>query len=185
MGKMVKTSPKKSTKRSSSSAKAGLIFPAGRIGSLLKKNKYTDRVSGTAAVFLTAVMQYCVSELLRVSTAVARAVSEKSKKKGKSDKKGKQIKPRHICVAVREDEELSKLLSKVTIAGGGVVGGVQTALKEKSSRSKKTTSSKPAKKTGKKEKSRRRRRRASRRRRSRRPRSRRRRSEQGKEVMAS
>lgn len=37
------------------------------------------------------------------------------------DNKKTRIIPRHIQLAVRNDEELSKLLGKVTIANGGVL----------------------------------------------------------------
>ena len=36
--------------------------------------------------------------------------------------------PRHIQLAVRNDEELSKLLSGVTIAEGGVLPNIQSVL---------------------------------------------------------
>ena len=39
-----------------------------------------------------------------------------------------QIKCRHIQLAVRNDEELSKLLSGVTIASGGVLPNIHTVL---------------------------------------------------------
>ena len=39
--------------------------------------------------------------------------------------------PRHIQLAVRNDEELSKLLGAVTIAGGGVLPAIHSVLMPK------------------------------------------------------
>jgi histone H2A len=44
------------------------------------------------------------------------------------DNKKNRIVPRHIQLAVRNDEELSKLLGTVTIAAGGVMPNIQQAL---------------------------------------------------------
>eukprot|EP00754_Rhynchopus_humris_P014560 Rhum_TRINITY_DN14394_c0_g1::Rhum_TRINITY_DN14394_c0_g1_i2::g.86037::m.86037/K11251/H2A; histone H2A len=139
-----KKSPSKKSKkaRSTLSEKAQLQFPVARIGSALKKGRYATRVSGTGAVFLTAVLQYCTSELLSLSAKAA----ETSHKKG--GKKAHQIKPRHICAAVREDDDLSTLLRDVAIAGGGVQQGVHTAIANNAGTGKK--SSKPSKSKGSK-----------------------------------
>lgn len=44
------------------------------------------------------------------------------------DNKKNRIVPRHIQLAVRNDEELSKLLGTVTIAAGGVLPNIHTVL---------------------------------------------------------
>eukprot|EP01059_Diplonema_ambulator_P013125 TRINITY_DN2364_c0_g3_i1.p1 TRINITY_DN2364_c0_g3~~TRINITY_DN2364_c0_g3_i1.p1 ORF type:complete len:158 (+),score=60.52 TRINITY_DN2364_c0_g3_i1:24-476(+) len=114
---------KSSTKRAkgvSKSSRAGLLFPVSRVGSSLRKGRFAKRVSTPAAVFLTAVMEYCTRELLQLSAKTAH-----------KNKKQHNIKPRHVCLAVREDEDLSQLLSQVTIAGGGVMGGVHNAMLKK------------------------------------------------------
>lgn len=54
------------------------------------------------------------------------------------DNKKTRIVPRHIQLAVRNDEELSKLLGDVTIANGGVMPNIHNLLLPK-----KTGSSKP------------------------------------------
>lgn len=44
------------------------------------------------------------------------------------DNKKSRIVPRHIQLAVRNDEELSKLLGDVTIANGGVMPNIHNLL---------------------------------------------------------
>ncbi|TKR57657.1 hypothetical protein L596_030331 [Steinernema carpocapsae] len=44
------------------------------------------------------------------------------------DNKKTRINPRHLQLAVRNDEELNKLLSGVTIAQGGVLPNIQASL---------------------------------------------------------
>ena len=44
------------------------------------------------------------------------------------DNKKARIVPRHLQLAVRNDEELNKLLSGVTIAQGGVLPNIQAVL---------------------------------------------------------
>ena len=48
-----------------------------------------------------------------------------------------RIIPRHIQLAVRNDEELNKLLGSVAIAGGGVLPNIHANLLPKKSQSKK------------------------------------------------
>lgn len=55
------------------------------------------------------------------------------------DNKKTRIVPRHIQLAVRNDEELSKLLGDVTIANGGVMPNIHNLLLPK-----KAGSSKPS-----------------------------------------
>ncbi|KFQ45305.1 Late histone H2A.L3, partial [Nestor notabilis] len=96
----------------SKSAKAGLHFPVGRIYRLLKRGNYADRIGTGAAVYLAAVLEYLSSEILELAGKAAR------------EKKKTRILPRHIQLAVRNDDELNKLLSCVTIAQGGVLPNV-------------------------------------------------------------
>ena len=52
------------------------------------------------------------------------------------DNKKTRIVPRHIQLAVRNDEELSKLLGGVTIAAGGVLPNIHSVLLPKTSKTK-------------------------------------------------
>ncbi|OVA03529.1 Histone H2A [Macleaya cordata] len=106
--------PKK--KAVSKSVKAGLQFPVGRIGRFLKKGRYAQRVGSGAPVYLAAVLEYLAAEVLELAGNAAR------------DNKKSRIIPRHILLAVRNDEELGKLLSGVTIAHGGVLPNINPIL---------------------------------------------------------
>ncbi|KFP04176.1 hypothetical protein N300_03174, partial [Calypte anna] len=103
------------------SAKAGLQFPVGRIYRLLKKGKYTDRVSPGAAIYLTAVLEYLSAEILELSGNAAQ------------ENKRSRILPRHILLAVRGDGELNQLFSSVTIPQGGVTPNILSQLLPKKS----------------------------------------------------
>ncbi|KAL0371377.1 UNVERIFIED_CONTAM: Histone H2AX [Sesamum angustifolium] len=97
---------KPKSKSVSRSSKAGLQFPVGRIARFLKKGRYAQRVGSGSPVYLSAVLEYLAAEVLELAGNAAR------------DNKKNRIIPRHIQLAVRNDEELSKLLGSVTIANG-------------------------------------------------------------------
>ncbi|KAL3209953.1 hypothetical protein MRX96_037591 [Rhipicephalus microplus] len=103
----------KSKTRSSS---AGLQFPVRRIHRLLRKGNYAKRVGAGAPVYLAAVLEYLAAEVLELAGNAAR------------DNKKTRITPRHLQLAIRNDEELNKLLSGVTIAQGGVLQNIQAVL---------------------------------------------------------
>jgi len=120
------------------SGRAGLQFPVGRIARLMKKNKLADRIGSGAPVYVAAVMEYLTAEVLELAGNAAR------------DNKKARISPRHIQLAVRNDDELNKLLSHVTIAEGGVLPNIQVPLLPKKSSPPDT--SRPEKLTHKKKK---------------------------------
>jgi histone H2A len=105
-----KSASKKSKKTSGSkSAKAGLIFPVGRISTMLKKGQYAKRVSGASGCFLAATLEYLTAELLEC-TAKAVVAAKKNR-----------ITPRALTLAVRADKDLGQLFNGVTVSKGGVV----------------------------------------------------------------
>ncbi|KAJ8276170.1 hypothetical protein COCON_G00079220 [Conger conger] len=111
-----KTGAKVRTKTTTRSARAGLQFPVGRILRLLRKGNYATRIGSGAPVYLAAVLEYLVAEVLELAGNAAR------------DNKKARIMPRHLQLAVRNDEELNKLFGAVTIAQGGVLPNIQAIL---------------------------------------------------------
>ncbi|KAF8587228.1 histone H2A [Ramaria rubella] len=103
-------------KSMSRSARAGLQFPVGRIHRMLKKGNYAQRVGAGAPVYLAAVLEYLAAEILELAGNAAR------------DNKKQRIVPRHLQLAIRNDEELNKLLGHVVISQGGVVPFIQPEL---------------------------------------------------------
>ncbi|KAK1328810.1 hypothetical protein QTO34_010979 [Cnephaeus nilssonii] len=105
------------------SSRAGLQFPVGRVHRLLRKGNYAERVGAGAPVYLAAVLEYLTAEILELAGNAAR------------DNKKTRIIPRHLQLAIRNDEELNKLLGKVTIAQGGVLPNIQAVLLPKKTES--------------------------------------------------
>ncbi|KAI8868949.1 histone-fold-containing protein [Ramicandelaber brevisporus] len=120
-GKGGKAASTASASSKSRSAKAGLTFPVGRIHRHLKKGNYAGRIAAGAPVFLAAVLEYLAAEILELAGNAAR------------DNKKTRIIPRHLLLAIRNDDELSRLLSNVTIASGGVMPNIHSALLPKKS----------------------------------------------------
>ncbi|KAI8800557.1 histone H2A.x [Cladochytrium replicatum] len=106
----------------SRSARAGLQFPVGRIHRLLRKGNYAQRIGAGAPVYLAAVLEYLGAEILELAGNAAR------------DNKKSRIIPRHLQLAIRNDEELNKLLGNVTIAQGGVLPNIHNNLLPKKSK---------------------------------------------------
>jgi histone H2A len=111
-----KNAPKaKKAKPISKSSRAGLQFPVGRVLRMLKEMNIKN-VSPQAAVYMAAVMEYIAAEILELSGNAAK------------DNKKSRISPRHIVLAVRLDEELSKMFVGATIAAGGVIPEIHAFL---------------------------------------------------------
>jgi histone H2A len=100
----------------SRSFKAGLTFPVGRLHRQLKQGQFAKRVGIGAPVYLAAVLEYLTAEVLELAGNAA------------LDNRKVRIVPRHIMLAVRNDEELNKLLGKVTITSAGVIPHIHTDL---------------------------------------------------------
>lgn len=107
---------KKKTTKTSRSTKAGVIFPVGRMLRYIKRNLPKYRIGVGAPVYLAAVLEYLTAEILELAGNAAR-----------DNKKGR-VTPRHILLAIANDEELNQLLKGVTIAAGGVLPNIHPEL---------------------------------------------------------
>ena len=96
--------------------RAGLQFPVGRIARFLKTGRHAERVGAGAPVYLAAVLEYLAAEVLELAGNAAK------------DNKKSRIIPRHIQLAVRNDEELARFLKDTTIASGGVLPYINSFL---------------------------------------------------------
>ena len=106
------------------SARAGLQFPVGRMARFLRQGGFAKRVGAGAPVYLAAVLEYLTAELLELAGNAAK------------DNKRSRIIPRHIQLAVRNDEELNKFLGGVTVAQGGVLPNIHAVLLPKKKKGK-------------------------------------------------
>ena len=108
--------------RISRTAKAGLQFPVSRTHRYLRRGKYSKRIAAGAPVYLAAVFEYLVAEVLELSGNAAR------------DNKKRRINPRAIVLAIRSDEELSQLTPRVIVPSGGVLPNIHSVLLQKKKR---------------------------------------------------
>ena len=112
---------KPKSKNVSKSTRAGLQFPVARVLRQMKRGNYSKIVFTGAGVYMAAVIEYLAAEILELAGNAAR------------DNKKKRVIPRHLQLAIRNDEELNKLLHGVTISQGGVLPNIQAVLLPKKS----------------------------------------------------
>ena len=78
--------------------------------------RLAKRYGAGGPVYLTAVIEYMAAEVLELAGNACR------------DNKKKRVTPRHLVLAIRNDEELNKFLGGVTIASGGVLPNIHSVL---------------------------------------------------------
>lgn len=83
-------------KSKSRSEKAGLIFPVSKTHRKCIDRKLTKRVGASAPVYIAAVVEYVIGEILELSGVVTK------------EEKLTRIMPKHVCQAMRSDKELNK-----------------------------------------------------------------------------
>jgi histone H2B len=139
---------KKGAKAVSAAARAGLQFPPSRLKHEIKKYNVAGkscscRVTAGAAVYMAAVVEYLVAEILELSGNASR------------DFHSVRIKTNYIHLAIANDEELNKFLHKVVFPTPNHGPSIHIALLEKPKRKRapKKSPKKPAKKRVTKKKS--------------------------------
>lgn len=95
-------------KSKSRSARAGVIFPVGRIHRHLKEGRFAERISSDAPVFMAAVLQQVVEEVFKEAQT------------RKDNKTTKRLVPNNILTAIRRDKELNEIFKDIVIREGGV-----------------------------------------------------------------
>jgi len=101
--------------KASRSACAGLQFDIDQIGALMSQTTGMV-VSEGAACYLSAVMEYMTAETLELGGNAAR------------DCKSSWITPRHLQLALRNDQELNKFVALCTVMSGGVLPNIHAVL---------------------------------------------------------
>ena len=115
-------------KPKSRSQRAGLVFLVERVHRILQEGNNVERIGGSAPVYLTAVLEYLAVEVLELAGNAAR------------DNKRTRIIPRHLQLAIRNDEEQSKLLAgDTTFSQGGVLPNIHTVLLPKKTQQSKSS----------------------------------------------
>lgn len=109
-------------RRRTKSLRAGLTLPVQAILKRLRQLRFTPRVNVAAGVYLTAVLEYLIAEVIELAGNCAK------------DNKKVRIIPRHLQLSIRNDEELSKLLQHITIPEAGVLPNIHAVLLPKSSK---------------------------------------------------
>lgn len=113
----------------SSSARADLVFPVGRVGRHVREHGANMRVGASVAPYMAAVLEYLTAELLLVAGDAAR------------DGKRKRIQPAHIRTAVSEDSELEQLIGRTAVPRVGQPAPKRPAAAPKPAKKKKLSRS--------------------------------------------
>ncbi|ETO15142.1 histone H2A.1 [Reticulomyxa filosa] len=111
-----KVEGKADSKTQTRSSRAGLQFPVGRLARYLREGHYAQRIGAAAPVYMAAVLEYVVAEVLELAGNAAK------------DNQKTRINPRHIQLAVRNDDELNVFFGKAIIAQGGVLPNIHPSL---------------------------------------------------------
>ena len=96
--------------------RAGLLFSVPRVTKLMRRDRLALTVGTRPAVVMSAVMEYVASEILELAGNVCQEAHKK------------QLRPRHIMLAIANDEELSKVVSGAIFHESGVAPNVEPVL---------------------------------------------------------
>jgi len=82
----------------------------------LKGGAYAPRIGFGAGLYMAAIVEYLCAEVLELAGNAAK------------DNNRLRVSPRHVMLAVRNDDELNRLLDRVHIANSGVIPSVHRIL---------------------------------------------------------
>lgn len=102
--------------RQSRTKRSGLKLPVGRIHRYLRNGNLANRIGSGAPIYLAAVIEYLLAEIIDSASTLA------------LENKKRRITSRFLNLAIRNDKEMNKLLSKVHISQGGVFPYVNPVL---------------------------------------------------------
>jgi len=108
--------PKPRKKRISSTKRAGLVLSVSRINRRIKAGRYARRTGFTAGVYMAAVLEYLVAEILELAGNCARYFRKQ------------RIFPRCIQLTLLHDKELFQLTRGAIVPQGGVKPFIHPAL---------------------------------------------------------
>jgi histone H2A len=100
----------------SSATRAELQFNPARCRRNMRKLGSSLRLGGTSSVYMAAVLEYLAAEVLELAGNKAR------------DNKRSRITPRHMLLAIRNDEELRQVCQHATLASGGNMPNIHSVL---------------------------------------------------------
>ena len=83
---------------------------------MIKQGRFSERTSKSSGVFMAAVLEYIVCEIVELASNAAQEQNKTT------------ITPRHLQLALSNDEELNKLFHAAVIAKGGVTPNVHAFL---------------------------------------------------------
>jgi histone H2A len=107
---------RKEERKKSKAIRAGLTFPPSRFQKQLKRGAYAPRIGFGAGLYMAAIVEYLCAEVLELAGNAAK------------DNNRLRVSPRHVMLAVRNDDELNRLLDRVHIANSGVIPSVHRIL---------------------------------------------------------
>ncbi|KAL1462813.1 hypothetical protein WDU94_014620 [Cyamophila willieti] len=91
-----------------------------------------SRISVRAAVYMTAVLEYLVTEIIEIAVDATK------------ENKMQRITPRFIMLAIKHDDDFPRLLSHVIMPSTGSFPNIHKALLPKSKKTKSRTQNKPS-----------------------------------------
>lgn len=105
---------------------AGLVFPVKKVSHKMRKDLGHVKFTEQSAVFMAAILEYMTAELLELAGNVT------------TDNKKKRIIPRHIMLAIRNDDEIEKFIGRnagVVLPSSGTNVKIAHALVQKNAHS--------------------------------------------------